>query len=133
MGDLTKFQMKAETAKKADKKAAAKDPLLAGLLSEDFGERRKAEAELERLEGARRTALATALLAEATKKTPTERSAGALRSCASYAVPSASAFSKIVGFDVIPVRLSFLMRRSSCPSWIMARSMKSSQILTPAS
>ena len=44
-------------------------------------------------------------------------------SCASYAVPCASAFSKIVGFDVIPVSASPGMRSASSPLCSIVRSM----------
>ena len=46
---------------------------------------------------------------------PRVRSGEAPESCESYAVPSASAFSKIVGFDVMPVSESRSMRRASSP------------------
>ena len=44
----------------------------------------------------------------------------------------ASAFSKMVGFDVIPVRASPAIRASRVPVPSIARSMKSSQMDWPA-
>ena len=54
-------------------------------------------------------------------------------SCSSYAEPSDSAFSKIVGLEVIPVRASSRIRRARSPFCRIDRSMKSSQIDCPAS
>src|SRR5580704_8444339 len=60
-------------------------------------------------------------------------SADSAESWSSYAAPSASAFSKIVGLVVSPVTASSRVRRASSPFVRIVRSMKSSQIDWPAS
>ena len=55
----------------------------------------------------------------------------ASRSCSSYQSPSASAFWKIVGFDVTPTTASSAIRRASSPVSSISRESESIQTLTP--